>query len=82
MAEQERTLGLRRLIDIRYSLYHRCSRAGFVVTRSENDDFHLTGRHNTLHIVSNSARRFLLGKLRELAKEKGWQGALPRSKSR
>src|SRR4051794_2733228 len=66
------------LIDVRYSLYHRCSRATFVINGRDKDDFHLTARHSTLHIVSNDARRFLLGKLRELAKEKGWQGALPR----
>jgi hypothetical protein len=66
------------LIDIRYSLYHRCSRAGYIVKRWNDEELKLTGRSGTLHIVSNMARRFLLSKLRELAKDKGWRGALPR----
>jgi hypothetical protein len=70
------------LIDIRYSLYHRCSRAGYLVKRLDEEEFKLTGRHSALHIVSNMARRFLLSKLRELAKEKGWMGALPKTRPR
>jgi hypothetical protein len=70
------------LIDIRYSLYHRCSRAGYLVKRLNEEEFKLMGRHSTLHIVSNMARRFLLSKLRELAKEKGWMGALPKTMPR
>jgi hypothetical protein len=67
------------LVDLRYCLYHRCTRSGFVVKRWDKDDFKLTGRHSSLHIVSNRARRFLLGRLRILAKERGWRGAVPRS---
>jgi hypothetical protein len=65
------------LIDIRYCLYHRCSRAGFTVARRDRDDFRITGRCGTLHIVSNKARRYLLWQLRILARENGWRGALP-----
>jgi hypothetical protein len=67
------------LVDLRYSLYHRCSRASFSIKRWDKDDFKLTGRHSSLHIVSNQARRFVLWKLRVLARERGWRGALPRS---
>ena len=60
------------LADLRYCLYHRCSRAAFTVKRRDKDDFTLTGRHSSLHIVNNKARRFLLWKLRILAREQGW----------
>lgn len=69
------------LIDIRYSLYHRCSRAGYRVKRLNDEELTIAGRQSSLHIVSNQARRLLLTKLRVLAKEKRWQGALPRRKS-
>jgi hypothetical protein len=65
------------LVDLRYCLYHRCSRSGFTVKRWDIDDFNLTGRHGSLHIINNNARRFLLWQLRLLARERGWQGALP-----
>jgi hypothetical protein len=69
------------LADLRYCLYHRCSRAGFMVKRRDKDDFTLTGRHSSLQIVNNKARRYLLWKLRLLAQERGWRGALPRNGS-
>ena len=58
--------------DLRYCLYHRCSRADYTVTKTDKDDFDLRGRNSSLHIVSNKARRFLLWKLRILAREKEW----------
>ena len=67
------------LVDLRYTLYHRCSRAGFTVKKWDKDNFKLTGRSSSLHIVSNKARRFLLWQLRILAGERGWRGALPRN---
>ncbi|WP_143273845.1 hypothetical protein [Bradyrhizobium canariense] len=66
------------LIDIRYSLYHRCSCAEYRVKRLNNEELTIAGRQGSLHIVSNQARRLLLTKLRDLAKENGWRGALPR----
>ena len=69
------------LADLRYCLYHRCSRTDFTVKRWDKDDFNLTGRSSSLHIVSNKARRFLLWQLRILAGERGWRGALPRSRA-
>lgn len=66
------------LIDIRYSLYHRCSRAGYRVKRLNDEELSIAGRLSLVHIMSNQARRFLLRKLRDLAKENRWQGALPR----
>ncbi|MGX4801654.1 hypothetical protein [Bradyrhizobium guangdongense] len=66
------------LIDIRYSLYHRCNGGGYRVRRINDEELRIAGRNGSLHIVSNQARRLLLTKLRELAKEKGWQGALPK----
>jgi hypothetical protein len=63
------------LKDVRYTLYHRCSRAEFHVSDKQDDDnFRLTGRSSSLHIVSNKARRYLLWKLRILAREQGWVG--------
>jgi hypothetical protein len=69
------------MVDLRYCLYHRCSRAGYSVTKTDKDDFKLKGRHSSLHIVSNKARRYLLWKLRVLARELGWRGALPRTRA-
>lgn len=68
------------LIDIRYSLYHRCNAGGYRVKRLNDEELRITGRNGSLHVISNQARRLLLTKLRELAKEKGWQGALPRTR--
>src|SRR5438105_208200 len=49
---------------IRYTLYHRCSRAEFKVSDKQDDDqFVLTGRNTYVLIVSNKARRYLLWKL-------------------
>src|SRR5215208_3224161 len=59
-----RHLHFRRLADIRYSLYHHCSRAGFTVTGVTEDEFELVGRQSTLRIISDSARRYLLWRLR------------------
>jgi hypothetical protein len=69
------------LADIRYCLYHRCSRADFTVTQKFSDDhFMLSGRHSELRIICNKARRYLLWKLRLLGREVGWIGALPRTR--
>ena len=62
------------LKDLRYCLYHRCSRAGFKVKRSIEDEFKLTGRATSVIIVSNTARRYLLWQLRLLAWQRGWVG--------
>jgi hypothetical protein len=72
-------VNVQELADLRYCLYHRCSRSGFTVKRQDTDDFTLKGRHSSLHIVNNEARRYLLWKLRVLARKRGWRGALPRS---
>lgn len=68
------------LADIRYSLYHHCSRADFTVTNVMDDEFNLTGRHGTLRIVSDNARRYLLWRLRVLGEENGWVGAIPKTR--
>ena len=63
------------LQDLRYTLYHRCSRAEFKVSQKQDKDtFVLSGRQSSLHIVSNKARRYLLWRLRILAREEGWVG--------
>jgi hypothetical protein len=54
-------LTFRQLADIRYSLYHHCSRADFTVANISDDQFDLTGRHGTLRIVSDNARRYYCG---------------------
>jgi len=60
---------------VRYTLYHRCSRAEFKVSeKQDNDNFVLSGRQGSVHIVSNKARRYLLWKLRILARQAGWVG--------
>jgi len=63
------------LKDLRYCLYHRCSRAGFKIKRSKGDDFTLMGRASLVIIVSNNARRYLLWQLRLLAWQRGWVGS-------
>jgi hypothetical protein len=74
-------LTFQELVDIRYCLYHGCSRAGYTVKRLDDDKLMLTGRHGSLQIISNKARRFLLWQLRILAREKRWRGALPGRKA-
>jgi hypothetical protein len=60
---------------VRYTLYHRCSRAEFKVSDKQDDgNFVLSGRNTSVRIVSNKARRYLLWKLRILAREQGWVG--------
>jgi hypothetical protein len=60
---------------IRYTLYHRCSRAEFTVSeKQDGETFVLSGRQGSVLIVSNKARRYLLWKLRILAREAGWVG--------
>lgn len=68
------------LADIRYTLYHRCSRVDFVVTKKCDDEFTLTGRHSSLRVISDRARHYLLWKLRQLGRKNGWKRALPRTK--
>ena len=39
---------------VRYALYHRCNRADFKVTDKQDvDDFTLSGRQSSVHVVSN-----------------------------
>jgi hypothetical protein len=63
------------LKNLRYCLYHRCSRADFTVKKRDEDSFTLTGRASSVIIVSNNARRYLLWQLRILALERGWVGS-------
>lgn len=74
-------LTFQQLADIRYSLYHHCSRADFKITNVVDDEFDLTGRQSTLRVISNNARRYLLWRLRLLGKRKSWIGAIPRTKN-
>ena len=63
------------LQNLRYTLYHRCSRVEFKVSQKQDKDvFLLSGRQSSLLIVSNKARRYLLWRLRILAREQGWVG--------
>ena len=73
-------LTFQQLADIRYSLYHRCSRADFAVVRAGDGQFDLTGRHSTLRVINDGARRNLLWKLRLLGRKRKWISALPRTK--
>ena len=66
---------MQELRDLRYTLYHRCSRAEFKVSQKQDKNiFLLSGRQSSLQIVSNKARRYLLWRLRILAREEGWVG--------
>jgi len=74
-------LSFESLADIRYALYHHCSRADFTVANINDDQFDLTGRHSTLHVVSDNARGYLLWRLRRLGRKNNWISALPRTKN-
>lgn len=69
------------LADIRYALYHRCSRAEFKIAVSGGDQFSLTGRYSTLEVVNDDARHYLLWKLRLLGRKNNWVRALPKTKN-
>jgi|UPI000485728D hypothetical protein len=69
------------LADIRYALYHHCTRNEFLVAHVSEETFSLTGRHSTLDIVSGNARKYLLWRLRQLGRKKSWINALPKTKN-
>ena len=73
-------LTFQQLADIRYCLYHRCSRADFTIAKAVGDQFDLTGRHSRLRAINDRARHYLLGQLRLLGRKKKWINALPRTK--
>ena len=73
-------LTFQQLADIRYSLYHRCSRAEFSVAKACDDQFDLIGRHSRLRVINNDARHYLLRKLRLLGRKRKWINALPRTR--
>jgi len=73
-------LTFQQLADIRYSLYHHCSRADFTVTNVTDDEFDLTGRQSKLRVINDDARHYLLWSLRLLGRKKNWINALPRTK--
>jgi hypothetical protein len=74
-------LTFQHLADIRYSLYHHCSRSDFAIANLNDDQFDLTGRHGTLRIISDNARRYLLWRLRLLGRKKNWISALPQTRN-
>ena len=63
-------LTFQQLADIRYSLYHQCSRADFTVAKAIGDEFDLIGRHSKLRVISDRARHYLLWKLRRLGRKR------------
>jgi hypothetical protein len=69
------------LADLRYCLYHKCSRGAFRVETGLDDDFTLFGRCTLVRIISNKARHFLLWPLRQIGWKNNWIGAIPRTKS-
>ena len=73
-------LTFQQLADIRYSLYHRCSRADFAVVRADDDQFDLTGRHSRLRVINDRGSTLFIGKLRLLGRKRKWINALPRTK--
>jgi hypothetical protein len=74
-------LTFQQLADIRYALYHRCSRAHFAVVKAVDDQFELTGSYNTLRVINDGARHYLLWKLRLLGRKRKWIRALPRTRN-
>jgi len=75
-------LTFEQLADIRYSLYHHCSRTDFIVTNVTEDEFDLTGRRGTLRVVNDNARRYLLWKLSLLGRKKNWIRLSPERETR
>ena len=73
-------LTFQQLADIRYTLYHRCSRADFTIAKTFDDQFDLIGRHSKLRVISDRARHYLLWRLRRLGRKRKWINALPRTK--
>ena len=69
------------LADIRYALYHLCSRAGFVVLKVFDDQFEITGRQSKLEVINNDARHYLLWRLRVWGRKNNWISALPRTRN-
>ena len=75
-------LTFQQLADIRYALYHHCSRADFTVANINYDQFDFTGRHGTLRVASDNARRYLLWKLSLLGRKKNWIRLSPERETR
>ena len=74
-------LSFQQLADLRYALYHHCTRNDFLVAHVSDETFCLKGRHSTLNIVSDNARKYLLWRLRQLGRKKSWINAIPRTES-
>jgi hypothetical protein len=74
-------LTFQQLADIRYALYHRCTRSDFSVSKVIGDQFDLIGRHNKLRIRNDAARHYLLWRLRLLGRQRKWNNALPRTRN-
>lgn len=74
-------LSFEQLADIRYALYHHCSRAEFTIVTTGEDQFRLIGRYSSLEIVNDDARHYLLWKLRLLGRKNKWIRALPKAKT-
>lgn len=73
-------LTFQELADVRYALYHRCSRADYAVEKTDKKPFKITGRHGTLVIPNDEVRQHLLWKLRKLGRKNKWINAIPRTK--
>ena len=63
-------MNFQELVDLRYTLYHRCSRAGFTVKRWDKDDFKLTGRSSSFCEQQGSAFPFVA------ASNIGWRAGM------
>lgn len=74
-------LTFQHLADIRYVLYHCCSRSEFSVFKASEDQFDLIGRYSMLRVINDGARHYLLWKLRLLGRKKKWNRALPRTRN-
>jgi hypothetical protein len=74
-------LSFESLADIRYALYHHCSRAEFAVSMLADSEFSIAGRYSTLTVINDDARHYLLWKLRLLGRKNKWIRALPRTKN-
>src|SRR3954465_8573839 len=53
-------LSFQQLTDVRYCLYHCCDRAEFTGRKRDQDEFTLTGRRSSVHIINNQDRPCLL----------------------
>jgi hypothetical protein len=65
-----------KLADLRYALYHGCSRGAFRISKTDGRHFEIAGEHSTLKVPNDGSRRYLISQLRKLtvrAMRRAWR---------